>query len=800
MKQYPYEDAFLSPEERAKDLLSRLNVEEKVRQITCTIFAPVKAMDQQDLEDGTGSFTVLGSQNTAKDIRRAQEYVIAHSRHHIPALVHAEALNGPASLPSANLFPTSLGLAATFDPDIVKKMSEDSRKQMYAYGIRHALSPVADVARDLRWGRCNEGYGEDPTLSAEMTVAFIKGLQGENLKKGVACTGKHFLGYSQSESGLNSHKAMASRRELREIFAKPFEAAIHKADLKCVMNCYSEVDGAPMCANKEYLTGMLRDSMKFKGLVVSDYDSVRHLVSDFKMADSMLEAAKMSLEAGLDVELPTRMGYNDEFCEAVKRGEVSMDRLDEAVFRMLTLKFELGLFEDPYPHDELISEAMDNSVNNRYSLKAAAESITLMKNTGILPIRDTDKKIALIGPTGDCLRLLIGHYTYVANLEMLMLMAQGGGEVQPGLNPDEIMTEEQKKEHNQLDEIASVLSTSNVSEKKLLDPVIRQMYPDMKTIKEALSEIYPNFIYAEGCNYKGGESHFEEAVEAAMNADIVILAIGGKNGLGGTCTTGEGVDSSSLDMMGMQEVLMRKVYAANPNMVIVHTDGRPLCSEWAYANVPAIIEAWLPAVYGAQAIADVICGRISPAGRTAVTVPRDAGHLPIYYYQNNGSSASHDRGLMETGYINSESSELVPFGWGLSYTSFAYTDFQVRQDGRRITCEVCVTNTGNMDGDEVVQLYGRDDIASVVRPRVQLIGFKRIFIPSGQSRRVQFSFDLDFFAFEDWSYRWILEKGTFSLYVGSNSDDERCNASVTQEETISVEPTDRCFYADAELI
>lgn len=795
----PYQNPNLSVEERVEDLLGRMSTAEKVKQITCAMVIPVVPVEKQDLAGGIGSFTVLGSQDMAKDIQAAQEYVIANSPHGIPALVHCEALSGPASLPAANLFPTSLSLAATFTPEAAEKMSEGTKKQMYAYGIRHALSPVADLGRDLRWGRCNEGYGEDPTLAAEMTVAFVKGLQGEDLKEGIACTGKHFLGYSQSESAMNMHKSLASRRELREVFAKPFEAAIQKADLKCVMNCYSEVDGQPMCANKAILTDLLRDGLGFDGLVVSDYNSIRHVMNDFMLTDNMLEASKLCLEAGLDVELPTRMGYNDEFTAAVERGEISMERVNEAARRVLKLKFELGLFENPFPHPELIPAAMDNTENNRNSLEAARQSITLMKNDGILPITDTSKNIALIGPIGDTLRLLIGHYTYVANLEMLMLMAAGGKEVQPGVNPDDV--KEQKEEKSAFDDVAAKMSTSNLMDKHLLDGLIRMNYPEMQTIREALSRVYPNLVFVEGCDYKGeDDSGFSEAVEAARDADIVIMAVGGKNGLGGSCTTGEAVDSSSLDLAGMQEDLMRAVYNANPNMVIVHTDGRPLCSEWAYHKVPAIVEAWLPATYGAQAIADVISGAYNPAGRTPITVPRSAGHLPVYHYQNNGSSAAHNKGLINTGYIDSESSPLAPFGYGLSYTTFAYNDMRCEKEADgTVTISVKVKNIGTCDGEEVVQLYGRDEYATVIRPRQELIGFRRIALKAGEEKTVTFRFNLDQLAFENANWDWVLEKGAFSFFVGSNSEDHRLSATVTQEETIPVNPRKRSFYAETSV-
>lgn len=798
MSKLPYQNVELSIDERIDDLMSRMTVEEKVKQITCAMYMPIMPIEKQDLKDGIGSFTVMGSQDVAGDIRKAQEYVIQHSEHGIPALVHGEALSGPVSIPAANLFPTSISLGATFEPELAEKMSEGTRKQMYAVGMRHALSPVADLGRDLRWGRCSEGYGEDPTLGAAMTVAFVKGLQGDDLKEGIACTGKHFLGYSQSENAMNMHKSLATPRELREVFAKPFDAAIHMADMKCIMNCYSEVEGQPMCANKKILNDMLRDDIGFDGLVVSDYNSIRHVMKDFKLTDNMLEASKLCLEAGLDVELPTRMGYNDEFTEAVKCGDIDIAYVDRSCRRVLKLKFELGLFENPYPHEELLPSAMDNTENNIYSHEAACKSITLMKNDGILPIRDRRKKLLVVGPTGDNLRLLIGHYTHVSLMEMLMLMMTQGKEVQPGVNPDDVMDKDEKKDSSAFDAVATKMSTSNLEDKSIMDPMIRRMYPEAKTILEGLREIFDTVEYVEGCDYKGDDaSHIAEAVESAKHADVVIMAVGGKNGLGGSCTTGEAIDSSSLNLMGQQETLMREVFAVNDNMVIVHTDGRPLCSEWAYENVPAIIEGWLPAIYGGQAIAEVISGIYNPAGRTPLSVPRSAGHLPLYHYQNNGSSAPHDTGLINTGYIDSSSTALASFGHGLSYTEFDYSDFSVKKYAENLVkASVIVKNIGDMDGEEVVQLYGKDLYASIIRPRQELIGFKRISLKAGESKHVTFMFNLDQLAFEDADFNWIVEKGDFEFFIGGSSDDKRLTADCRLEETIAVDPRKRSFYAE----
>ncbi len=799
MYQFPYQDGSLSIQERVEDLMGRMSIEEKVMQITCAMVMPNIDKDKQDLKNGIGSITILGGDDIAKELKEAQEYVISHSRHGIPALVHGEALSGPVAIPGANLFPAPIGLGATFEPEYVRKMSEGTRKQMYAYGFRHALSPVADLARDLRWGRTNEGYGNDPTLASAMTVAFVKGLQGENLFEGVACTGKHFLGYSQSENAMNMHKSMATQTELREQFAKPFEAAIRLADMKCVMNCYSEVNGEPMCANKRILNDMLRDDIGFEGVVVADYNSIRHLITEFKVSETMLDAATRCLEAGLDVELPSRMGYSTEMMEAVKSGLLDEALVDRALKRVLKLKFELGLFENPFPHPELIPEAMDNTVNNQNSFEAACKSIVLMKNNGILPIRDKSKKLLVVGPTGNCMRLMYGNYTFIAMIEMLASFATQG-EVQPGVDFSNVMgNEEAGSDKSAYDAMALMLASRDLSDKYIVDDVIRKIYPGAMTILEGLREQFDCVEFVEGCDYKGNDdSHIAEAVEAAKHVDIVLMAVGGKNGLGRTATTGETVDSSSLDLMGMQEKLMREVFQANPNMVILHTDSRPLCSEWAYKNVPAILEGWLPSTFGGKAFAHVISGKVNPAGRTPVDVPRSAGHLPLYHYQNNGSSAVYNRGLIPTGYIDSESSALAPFGFGLSYTSFEYSNIALnKSENGKLEVSITVKNVGEEDGDEVVQLYGKDLFAKLIRPRQELVGFRRINLKAGESKKVTFSFKADQLSFRDLDGKWILEKGDFMFFVGSHSDDVRAEIVYNQAESEYINQRVRGFFAES---
>lgn len=786
----------LSPQERAEDLLSKMELTEKTRQLGCTLALPMIPMEYQDLRGGIGASILMVSNDNAKDIRAMQDYILDHSPHRIPALFHNEALSGTNAVLGGNQYPISIGLGASFDPEMVEEMCEITREQMLANGIRHALSPVADLARDLRWGRTNETYGNDPTLSAAMTVAFVRGMQTEDLKNGVAACGKHFIAYSQPEAGMNMHKTMATNQEIREQFAKPFEAAIQLANLKTMMNAYSAVNGKPVVGSKEVLTDLLRGELGFDGVVVSDYTSIPQLVEPYRMAEDNTDAGIQALKAGMDIECPGRDCYGDGLEQAVRDGRLEESYVDRAVLRILKLKFELGLFENPYPREELLPRAMDSERADRGSYHAAQETMTLLKNDGILPLKDTGKKVAVIGPAGNCLRMLFSHYTAVAGSEMMANLA-AEGDTQEGFNLSELMQQGSGEDENA--NVGDSMLQRESLDKYEVDKLIRKLYPKAKTVFEALQESFSSAAFCEGCDYRGDDrSHFAEAAELARQSDAVILCVGGKSGIGVSATSGEGVDSASLKLPGVQEELMRAVYEANPNLVIVHSDGRPLSSPWAYEHARAILEAWLPNTYGGLAIADVLTGKYNPAGRTPVDVPRSEGHLPVYHYQQNGSSSVHNLHIIKTGYADDSSSVLRPFGYGLSYTDFDYANGKLEDLGDgSIVISVDVKNTGALAGDEVVQLYGSDLCASMIRPIHELIGFKRVSLHAGETKRVSFSFNIDALSFENSDGDWVAEAGRFRFVLGSHSDDIRAEFEYTQKETIKVDPNKRCFFAEA---
>lgn len=779
-------------EKRARALLRELTLEEKINQLSCVNVNP-KNLDNLDMPaTGTAVLGVVREGNYAEAVRKLQSYIIEHSPHRIPALLHAEGLSGPVCLINGCQYPAPIGLGATFEPEIVEKMAQFTSRQLAANGIRHALSPVLDLSRDLRWGRCNETYGGDPTLCASFSVSFIRGMQGEDLTRGVAATCKHFLGYSTTEGGLNMHLTVLPYKVLREQYAKPFEAAINLANVKCVMNSYSSVDGLPVAANKKVLTDLLRGELGFNGTVVSDYSALTQIMTVYRLADNPADAAKLGLEAGMDVEYPNRKIYGDELFAAVKAGKIDEKLIDRSVLRLLTLKFELGLFENPYGVGDL-EKAMDNTLPDAGSYEAAKKSITLLKNDGILPLTDKNARIAVIGPCANSLRLMYGHYTAVGAWEILKVTDAIKAEMGLDLNEDFINVLDQGSEK------PKKIRPRAIESKYIFDEEIRRSYPNAKTLFEGIQEKFENAVFCEGCNYKGEDkSGFVQAEKLAAESDYVILCVGEKSGIDPSCSSGEGVDCTSLSLPGVQDELIKAVYAANKKCIIVHTGCKPLCSEWVYGSIPAVIEAWFPATFGGKAVADVICGEYNPAGRTPVDLPRDAGHSPVYFSQFNGSSAEEHENFGVRGYADSPSTVLLPFGYGLSYTSFAYGAPVLSQDKKgNILISVEVENVGERDGEEVVQLYGRDEYASTVRPRKELLGFKRISLKAGEKKKVTFKFNINILSFMTADGQWIAEAGDFTFTVGGNSAETDKACAYKLLKTVKVNPNHRDFFAAA---
>ncbi|MDR1640409.1 MAG: glycoside hydrolase family 3 C-terminal domain-containing protein [Clostridiales bacterium] len=794
-----YKDSSLPIVERIEDLMSRMSLEQKVAQLQCMMsMGSDPSMTLQYFPHGIGEIAVFGGGKTAKETAenncKIVDYVLQKPLG-IPPIIHIEALTGLVG-PETTVFPSAIGLGATFAPDTVREMGDIIRKQMLATGFRQALSPVMDVARDPRWGRIGETYGEDPTLAAEMSVAFTKGLQGSDLTEGVAVTGKHFLGYSVTEGGLNMASSPIPARDLLEVYAKPFQAAITEADLQSVMNTYGTIDNEMVIVSKSILNDLLRDEMGFKGMVVSDYMSINR-VPEHRLSKDMAEAGIMALKAGLDVECPVPRGYGKNLVEAAQSGDLDVAYIDQAVRRVLETKFKLGLFENPYPHEELFNDAYSNPAFRAQSLKSARQSIVLLKNDGILPLSKNVKKIAVVGPHADSLRMLFGCYTHPASIEMDLGRSKGE---MAGLAGPSMQQEPDDDGFIQSDQM---LGSRVLKEHQLVTQAMEDMLRGKTpTILEAIRTKCHDaeIAYAVGCEVAGQDKRqFDDAIEAVKNADVAIMTLGGKYGWGLNCTIGEGIDSDNIGLPGIQEEFAREILNVGTPCVLVHMDARPLSSEFCADHMNAIVENWFPGTTGGEALADVLFGDYNPAGRLPVTAARNAGQIPIHVGQKIGNSYfTNGLNMILAKYVEGSKMPLFHFGEGMSYTTFEYSNLIVTNcvpaDG---IAQICfdVTNTGNIDGEEVAQLYVSDLAASMVRPYMEFAGSKRFFLKAGDTKSLQFDVRADQFAFLDHESKWVVEAGQMAVMVGGSSKNLPLHGVFEIQNSAVIQGKNRGFFA-----
>ncbi|MDR1292088.1 MAG: glycoside hydrolase family 3 C-terminal domain-containing protein [Clostridiales Family XIII bacterium] len=810
-----YKDTALAARERADDLLSRMTLDERVAQLQCTMVIGEPEEAAKGFPHGIGSavaFSVAQDPAGVAENNRKVAVAFGNGRLGIPPLIHIEAVTGVVS-PGGTTFPSAIGLGATFSPDTIRDMADTIRVQMLAIGYRHALSPVMDVSRDPRWGRIGETYGEDPALCAAMSVAYTKGLQGETLNGGAVATGKHFLGYGLSDGGLNMATNPIPERELREVYAKPFQAAITEAGLRGVMNSYGSIDGEMIIGSKKILTDLLRGEMGFGGILVSDYMSIERLVN-YRLLPDPDSAGVAALQAGLDAEYPLTRGYGPNLTDAVNRGELDIADIDRSVRRMLTVKFELGLFDvdDASPNADALADAYGDPIHIERSLKAARESVVLLKNDGVLPLSNELKTLAVIGPHADSLRLLFGCYTLPAGMEMQMSNSMaddmagldGMDEFASSLDGAEGQANENAKEPSPPETYPnSDVLREREDVRAMLQMVLGAFTP---TILSSIREKCPktDVVYAKGCDIAGDDdSGFAEAVSAAKNADAVVMTLGGKYGWGANCTIGEGLDRDDIGLTGIQEELAKAVIGTGTPCVVVHMDARPLSSEYIKGHASALIENWFPGSTGGQAIADVLFGDYNPAGRMPVTAARNAGQIPVYSGQKTGNSyyAKTTVGALSR-YVESSTEPLFYFGEGLSYTMFAYENLSVTPQasaGGAACISFEVTNTGERDGEEVAQLYVSDECASMLRPAKEFAGCKRVFLKAGEKAGVKFTVRADQFAFLDRDMNWLVEKGKMNIMVGASSEDIRLTGGFEISETKIVDGRSRGFYASAEV-
>ena len=735
----PYLGSTLPVEARVEDLLSRMTLDEKLAQLGGTwvfelleqaAFSEEKA--QALIGNGIGQITrlaggtALGPAASAALANQIQTFLVEKTRLGIPAIVHEECCSGYMAR-GATCFPQIIGVASTWEPELVEQMTSVISTQMRAAGAHQGLSPVLDVTRDARWGRVEETFGEDPYLVSRMGVSYVKGLQGSDRKRGVVATGKHFVAHGLAEGGMNCAPVHLGSRELYEVFLTPFEAAIKEAHLASIMNAYHELDGIPCGSSKELLTEILRNRLGFDGIVVSDYFAIVMLFNFHRVARDRREAARMALEAGIDVELPNNECYGQPLREAFQDGTVSESLIDQAVRRVLKMKFSLGLFENPCVDVERVAAVFDTPEQRALAREIARKSIVLLKNeAGLLPLRRDLSAIAVIGPSADSVRNLLGDYSYPAHVEMLL------GEQSTGQVP-----------------IVSVL-----------EGIRRSLSPTTR------------LAYAKGCDVMDeSKAGFLEAVEIARKADVAVLVLGEKSGLTTTCTSGEARDRADVGLPGVQEELVRAIYETGTPVVVVLMNGRPLAIPWVAEHVPAILEAWVPGEEGGAAVADVLFGEANPGGRLPITFPRAVGQIPIYYRHKPSGGRSHWYG----DYVSLSSKPLFPFGHGLSYTHFEFENLriqpqQISAEGK-VEISIDIRNAGEREGDEVVQLYVHDVLSSMTRPVKELKGFKRVTLAPGEKKTVTFTLAVSQLGFYDRHMQFVVEPGTIEVLVGSSSED-----------------------------
>ncbi|HBZ70305.1 MAG TPA: beta-glucosidase [Deltaproteobacteria bacterium] len=754
-----YLDASLSIEKRVEDLLSRMTLDEKLAQMGCVWSTQLlhegrleRSAAREKLADGIGHVariggaTLLTPRESAAFANEIQRFLLEETRLKVPAIIHEESCAGYLGR-DATCFPQAIGLAATFDPALVGEIGNVIRLQMRAVGAHHTLAPVLDLVHDPRWGRTEETFGEDPYLISQLGIAYVRGVQGECLAQGIACTGKHFVGYGASEGGMNWAPAHLGARELRELYVTPFEAAICEAGLASIMNGYHELDGVPCGGSRALLTDLLRGELGFDGVVVADYFTVDCLRGYHRIAADKGEAALRALEAGIDVELPQLDCYGAPLKEALGSGRVPIALVDGAVRRVLRAKFQLGLFEKPLVDAVAASSVFDTRSQRALARRAAAESIVLLTNErNLLPLGKNLRSVAVLGPSADGIRLLQGDYHYPAHLELMF------------------------------GRIDAPRPVPKVKDPK--SPIeLGECFPPMVSVLEGVRRIVSpqtEVLFAPGCDILGPSTEgFGQAVALAQRAEVAILVVGGRSGVVDGCTSGESIDRAELGLPGVQQALVEAVVRTGRPVVVVMVDGRPLTVPWIAKHVGALLHAWLPGEEGGNAVADVLFGDVNPSGRLPIGMPRSVGQLPVYY----GHKASGGRSQWKGSYTDSPATPLFSFGHGLSYTRFEYGSLVVEPRevgaGDLVAISAEITNSGARFGEEVVQLYVHDPVASVTRPVKELRGLARIALEAGETKRLRFELSVEQLAFRGLDEQWIIEPGAIEVMIGSASDDVR---------------------------
>ena len=729
-----YKDASAPVKERVEDLLGRMTLEEKVGQMNQFVgLEHIKKneahLTEEDLKNNTAqafypgfsadsvaSWTRKGLVGSFLHVLTLEEAnylqsLAMESRLGIPVIFGIDAIHGNANAPDNTVYPTNIGLACSFDLELARRIARETAAEMRAMNMHWTFNPNVEVARDPRWGRVGETYGEDPYLVSLMGTETVRGYQGDLSSDDVLACIKHFVGGSQPVNGTNGSPTDLSERTIREVFFPPFEEGV-KAGAMSLMTAHNELNGIPCHSNEWLMEDVLRGEWGFKGFVVSDWMDIEHIYDLHATAENIKEAFYQSIMAGMDMHMHG-VYWNEYVCELVREGRIPESRIDSSVRKILDIKFRLGLFENPYADPDRTMDIRLCGTHRHTALEAARKSVVLLKNDGLLPL-----------DPGKYRRVLV-----------------------TGINADD---------HNILGDWSADQKPENVT-----------------TVLEGLKMVSPEteFVFVDqGWDPRNmSEANVDRAAAAARTCDLNIVVAGEYmyRGRWTERTSGEDTDRSDIDLVGLQNELIRKVAASGRPTVLVLISGRPLGVQWAADNLPALVNAWEPGMYGGQAIAEILYGKVNPSAKLAVTMPRSAGQVQMIY-NHKPSQYFHP-------YAVTPSTPLYPFGYGLSYTTYSYSDIwldrtEIPADGT-VKVSVEIRNTGNIAGDEIVQMYIRDRFSSVTRPVKELKDFARIHLEPGETRTVEFSVTPDKLMFLDKDLRPVVEPGEFIVMVGPSSDD-----------------------------
>ncbi len=704
---------------------------------------------EEDLRHGLGHIVrPLGSQPISprtgvQALNRMQEYLVKQTRMGIPALAHEECLTGLMAR-GATLFPSGLNNGSLWDEDLLKEIARAIGKEVQSVGSRLGLAPVLDVARDARWGRLEESMGEDPYLVGLLAASWVQGFQGSTGE--LMATLKHYAGHSMPEGGRNHAPVRIGECELNDIMLLPFEMAVKLARAQAVMPAYHDLDGIPLHASKQYLQDLLREQWGFEGLIVSDYSGVAQLHKEHHLAEDLGQAAHLALNAGVDAEFPGMDCYGEAAKTAIEKGTLPIALVNQSVKRILKTKMKLGLFQNPYTNTEAIE--LRSTSTTKLAYEAAVQSAVLLKNDGILPLTGSTP-LALIGPLAHDKLGMFSGYSFPVHL------------ILSGLADDD----------------ADLTTVRAVLTQEYSGQVLYSKGCDVLTERPKESAVFPGDVNRDGRSQKTYISYdtsgFSDALNTAENADTIVVVLGDLAGLFLTGTVGEGSDTSTLMLPGVQQELLETLLDTGKKVIAVLVSGRPYSLGEAGKRCSAILQAWLPGMFGPQAIVDILLGRKNPSGRLPVSVVSNSGVMP-YFYNHKLKSAGTP--------IQPDFSAEYPFGFGLSYTDFAYSNWKIHKTEVDIHGSIqgsfSVKNTGKVAGSVVLQLYGKDRFASRVRPVLELKGFKKLQLNAGEQAEVNFEIPVDMLNFTNKPFQRIVEPGEFEIILGQDAENHLFTTTV----------------------